>query len=131
MPNPPLLPYDETSDYSWTEIAFTSLTSGKLAGEVISRDGVVRSALRGPCPRCTDRLDDRQTHTAVTNLQPITRGPRPGGDASPENRPTYFAIDVTCNCESHHQDTPKGKTGCGVSFRVELKVRFDNSAETK
>ena len=65
---PPDEPYHESTDYSWTETAFDMLERHDLHGEVVSRDGIVRSRVWGPCPRCKHALDDRQTHTAVTNL---------------------------------------------------------------
>jgi hypothetical protein len=68
---PPDEPFQESTDYSWTEKAFDMLERGDLHGEVISRDGVVRSRVRGPCPRCLHGLDDRQTHTAVTSLMGV------------------------------------------------------------
>ena len=68
MTPPPDQPYQESTDYRWTETAFESLERDVLHGEVISRDGVTRSRVWGPCPRCDHSLDDRQTHTAVTNV---------------------------------------------------------------
>jgi hypothetical protein len=45
--------YQESTEYSWTEQAFEMLERSELRGEVvISRDGVVSSRVRGPCPRC-------------------------------------------------------------------------------
>ena len=67
----PDVPYQESVDYLWTEKAFGMLESGALHGEVVSRDGVIRSRVWGPCPRCQEcghEIDDRQTLTAVTNL---------------------------------------------------------------
>lgn len=77
-------PYQELVDYSWTEKAYDMLERGELHGEVISREGIVRSRVWGPCPRCGHELDDRQTHTAVTSIMGAVRlgrdgaWPRPG-----------------------------------------------------
>lgn len=122
------VPYEESFDYSWTEKAFGMLETGALHGEVISRDGVVRSRVWGPCPRCQEsrhELDDRQTLTAVTNLMGRdwrlgTRGhsQNEGGEAGP----VFVPVDVSCGCGKAHRGGPGGSTGCGVSFRVELPV---------
>ena len=124
---PPVEPYRESTDYSWTEMAFDMLERHDLHGEVVFRDGIVRSRVRGPCPRCRHALDDRQTHTAVTNLMGGDwRGPagadlsQPGaGDAGL----AFFPVDVSCACGGSHPGAPAGHVGCGVSFRVELPVQ--------
>ena len=124
----PDVPYEESFDYQWTEKAFGMLESGALHGEVVSRDGVVRSRVWGGCPRCQEcghELDDRQTLTAVTNLMGrewlTTRGQ--GQDSGGEAGPVFVAVDVSCGCGKNHADGPAGSTGCGVSFRVELPMR--------
>jgi len=117
-------PYHESTDFTWTEKAFGMLKRGELQGEVTSSRGIVRSRVWGPCPRCQHHLDDQQTLTAVTNL--------PGGQwrgrsadvsdqaADGQAEPTYCDVDVSCGCGDSHSGAPEGKTGCGVSFRVEL-----------
>src|SRR5215472_13382277 len=102
-------PYDERSDYSWTEIAFELLDAGTLRGEVTAKGDVAWSRVRGPCPRCKHGLDDEQTLTAITGLGPVTRGSR---NAVPD----YLAIDITCACAERHAGAPDGVPGCGVSF---------------
>ena len=126
-------PYHESTDYSWTETAFHMLEHDDLQGEVvISQDGVVRSRVWGPCPRCRHVLDDRQTHTAVTNLMggewrgPSVSGPGQPGDSDPG--PQYFPVDISCGCGDSHSGAPAGTTGCGVSFRVELAVQPGGSS---
>lgn len=119
--------YLESVDYAWTEKAFEMLEHDELQGEVISGDGIIRSRVSGPCPRCRHNLDDRQMHTAVTNLMGAERrglwGDRKaaGGDAAAE--PSFFPIDVSCDCTGNHPGAPAGKTGCGTSFRVELPLQ--------
>lgn len=122
------VPYEESFDYQWTEKAFAMLESGTLHGEVISREGVVRSKVWGSCPRCQEcghELDDRQTLTAVTNLMGrdwlTTRGQ--GKDSGAEASPVFVAVDVSCGCGKTHPGGPAGSTGCGVSFRVELPMQ--------
>jgi hypothetical protein len=122
------VPYEESFDYQWTEKAFGMLESGALHGEVVSRDGVVRSRVWGSCPRCQEcghELDDRQTLTAVTNLMGrdwlTTRGP--GSDSGGEASPVFVPVDVSCGCGKNHGGGPAGSTGCGVSFRVELPMQ--------
>ena len=122
------VPYEESVEYAWTEKAFGMLESGALRGEVVSRDGVARSRVWGPCPRCQEcghEIDDRQTLTAVTNLmgrewRAATRdhGQDDGGEAGP----VFVSVDVSCGCGKSHLGGPAGSTGCGVSFRVELPV---------
>ena len=120
-------PYQESTGYSWTEKAFAMLERGDLQGEAASRDGVVSSRLRGPCPRCRHVLDDRQTHTALAGLTggqsrwPGGAGPGQPGDS--EAGPAFFPVDVSCGCGDSHPGAPAGTAGCGVSFRVELPLR--------
>jgi hypothetical protein len=120
-------PYHESADYSWTEKAFEMLECNDLQGEVISRDGIVRSRVWGPCPRCRHILDDRQTHTAVTNLMGGEwRGPGgagPGQLGCGDTGLAFFPVEVSCGCGDSHSGSPVGTTGCGASFRVELPVQ--------
>jgi hypothetical protein len=124
---PPDQPYQESADYGWTANAFGLLERGELHGEVISRDGVTRSRVWGPCPRCDHALDDRQIHTAVTSLmsgewrtRSTARTSEPGSDGEDA---VYFPVDVSCGCGHGHPGSPAGKSGCGASFRVELPVQ--------
>jgi hypothetical protein len=41
----------------------------------------------------------------------------------------FFPVDVTCGCGDNHSGAPSGKTGCGVSFRVELPIRPAGSSD--
>jgi hypothetical protein len=122
---PPDEPYQESVDYSWTVKAFDMLECDDLHGEVVSYDEIIRSRVWGPCPRCGHTLDDHQTHTAVTNL--IERRGRGGGATGEHARevtgPAFFDVDVSCDCGNSHPGAPPGRTGCGVSFRVELPLR--------
>jgi hypothetical protein len=118
-------PYHESTDYSWTEKAFDMLERNDLQGEVVSHDGIVRSRVWGQCPRCPHTLDDRQTHTALANLMGgewhgrSAAGP---GQSGADTGLRFFPVDVSCGCGNRHFGAPAGKTGCGVSFRVELPV---------
>lgn len=120
-------PYQESTDYSWTEKAFGMLECGDLQGEAASRDGVVSSRVQGPCPRCRHALDDRQTHTALTGLMGWQqRGPDGAGPGQPgdsEAGLVFLPVDVSCGCGGSHPGTPAGTAGCGVSFRVELPLQ--------
>jgi len=121
-------PYQESTDYSWTEKAFEMLECNDLQGEVVvSRDGIVSSRVWGPCPRCRHALDDRRTHTAVTNLMGGEwRGPGGAGPGQPGSEDAglaFFPVDVSCGCGDGHAGAPAGTTGCGVSFRVELRLQ--------
>jgi hypothetical protein len=121
-------PYHESTDYSWTEKAFEMLERSDLQGQaLISPDGIVHSRVWGPCPQCQHVLDDRQTHTAVTNL--MGGEWRRLGDASPGQSVDadadlpFFPVDVSCGCGDSHSGAPPGTFGCGVSFRVELPLQ--------
>lgn len=123
-------PYQELVDYSWTEKAYDMLERGELHGEVISREGIVRSRVWGPCPRCGHELDDRQTHTAVTSIMGAVRLGRDGagrGQACDGETGSPFDVDVSCGCGDAHSGAPAGKTGCGVSFRAELPLQSAGS----
>lgn len=124
---PPDEPYQQSTDYTWTEKAFGMLERDDLQGEVVTRDGVVGSRVQGPCPRCGHALDDRQTHTAVTGLMGgQSRGPDgvgPGQRGDSDTGLMFFPVDVSCGCGDTHPDAPAGTTGCGVSFRVELPLQ--------
>jgi hypothetical protein len=102
-------PYQESTDYSWTEKAFAMLERGDLQGEAASRDGVVSSQVQGPCPRCRHALDDRQTHTALARP---ARGQRGRAGVLPRRR--------VVRLRRQPPGRAAGTTGCGVSFRVEL-----------
>jgi hypothetical protein len=130
------LDYEESTAPRWTNDAFEMLQKGELLGEVISSDGVIRSRVWGSCPRCKHFLDDRQTHTAVTNVfggalrgadtgVPDTRVPDTGvPDAGTEDDEfSYYQVDVSCGCQDVHAGGPGDRTGCGASFRVELEIQ--------
>ena len=117
-------PYHQSVDYSWTEKAFEMLERDELHGEVVSADEIVRSRVWGPCPRCRHTLDDRQTHTAITNLMGGERRQQgPAGPGGGDPGLVFFTVDVSCGCGDSHSGAPPGKTGCGVSFRVELPLQ--------
>jgi hypothetical protein len=118
-------PYSESEDFAWTVKAYNMMVSGELHAQVISRDDVVTSRVWGPCPRCGDTLDDRQTHTAVTDLIGTLR--RNHTLASGEAEERYFPVDVSCRCGRVHDGTPQEVTGCGISFRVELPVSISDA----
>jgi hypothetical protein len=130
MPVPLDEPYAESAASEFTDRAFESLRRGDLAGEVISSNGVVRSRVWGPCPRCEHDLDDRQTHTAVTNVLSREWRYTPGTRGADEDDATtglrFYQVDVTCGCTESHSGAPPGRTGCGASFRVELEVQADS-----
>jgi hypothetical protein len=121
------LAYEESVDMEWTKRAFKSLEDGDLTGEVISSGGIVRSQVQGKCPRCHHDLDDRQTHTAITNVfGGEWRGSAPPGSAEAAETGaglTYCEVDVSCGCAHPHEGAPAGRHGCGISFRVELEVQ--------
>ena len=126
-------PYRELVDYSWTDKAFEMIERDNLHGEVVSHDGVVTSRVWGPCPRCGHQLDDKQTHTAITNLMSGQWRTRAGvGTAQTGGEDAdsaFFPVDVSCGCGDSHLGAPPGTTGCGVSFRVELPMQFTSSSQ--
>lgn len=119
--------YRLTNDIQWTDKAFESLQEGgDMHGEVISRGGVVASRVWGPCPRCRHVLDDRQTLSGLPGLTGVG-GPRGDevsrGETAQAWKGRYAQVDVSCGCGDTHDGAPEGRTGCGVSFRVELPVQ--------
>jgi hypothetical protein len=104
-------PYEESADYSWTEKAFEMLEHDNLHGEVFSRGGIIRSRVWGLRPRCEHDLDDRQTHTAVTNLMGDPRGTRPEQPATGDSGPVFLQVDVSCGCGTSHPGAPGGQPG--------------------
>lgn len=120
-------PWERAADFEWTERAFEYLEQGKLSAEVRVRDGVISTRVWGNCPRCGGQLDDRQVHSAVTNVLGSSRGV----EAMPGPGPAVVPVDVTCGCGRVHDGAPEEKTGCGVSFRVEFEaVDLDASLPT-
>lgn len=124
-PEPGDWPYEMTSDFAWTEKAYQSLQAGgDMHGEVISRDDVLASRVWGRCPRCQHTIDDRQTLSALPGLIGVRGTGR--AEADQDESATawrYTTVNVTCGCGDAHQGAPEGRTGCGVSFRVELPIQ--------
>jgi hypothetical protein len=142
-PAPSSAPYQQTTEYRWTEAAYDLLIGGALHGRAVSREGVVDTHMWGFCPRCGHQLDDRQTHTAVTNLMAGERHDAWGSLTVAVGRLTgkptaatsqvpqvgvgdirLFPVDVTCGCEAIHPGAPGAAMGCGASFRVELPLDY-------
>lgn len=118
-------PYQELMGYEWTEKAYHMLERRELRGEAVSRDKIVRSRVRGPCPRCGHSLDDQQTHTAVISIMGTeTRGWPGRGRGGGDETGSPFEVDVSCGCGDKHSGAPEGTTGCGVSFRVALPLQL-------
>ncbi|MEV7094527.1 hypothetical protein AB0M80_17005 [Amycolatopsis sp. NPDC051045] len=63
-------------------------------------------------------MDDRQVHSAVTNVLGGSRGVK----TSSKPGPAVVPVDITCGCGRAHDGSPNEQTGCGVSFRVELEA---------
>ncbi|MFE0821460.1 hypothetical protein [Streptomyces sp. NPDC058847] len=134
QPQPPV-PYQQTSDYHWTEAAFRLLESGALTATVTARDNIASAVVDGVCPRCAHPFTDRRSLTAVTNGLGGTRADAPGGGgvglAEPAGVPEAVVLDVTCSCGVSHPTGEPGAadatalTGCGVSFRIELAPDHD------
>ncbi|CAM5324868.1 hypothetical protein GCM10010390_91080 [Streptomyces mordarskii] len=112
-------PWEERSAFHWTDRAYSLLEQGLLNADVQVVDGVLSTRVQGICPRCNGVLDDRQVHTAVTDLMVgVHRSTAVPGISGP----AVVTIDVTCGCGMAHGAAPEGRTGCGVSFRVELEA---------
>ncbi|MFF3957116.1 hypothetical protein ACFYY1_28425 [Streptomyces sp. NPDC001890] len=132
QPQPPI-PYEQTSDYHWTEVAFELLESGALAAVVMTSDNVSSAVVEGTCPRCAHHFTDRRPLTAVTSgIGGSRTGVQgAGGTGLVEPARTYghgdlVVLDVTCSCGTTHPaeaseaTEPNAVGGCGVSFRIEL-----------
>ncbi|MEU2717297.1 hypothetical protein [Streptomyces sp. NPDC007205] len=106
--------YLATTDFNWTERAFELLAAGRLTVADHAADGVSGVVVSGPCPRCDHHFVDRRSLDALTGLAGVSRN----GDSEPSD---IILVDVTCVCGTSHEGAPEGVTGCGVSFRIELK----------
>lgn len=128
----PSIPYEQTSEYRWTEAAFEMLESGALTARVMTSDNVSSAVVEGACPRCVHHFTDRRPLTAVTSG---IGGSRTGvhgtstGPVGPAGMYGYgvpVVLDVTCSCGVAHPAEASGAAdsnpvgGCGVSFRIEL-----------
>ena len=105
----------------WPSNKAAICTGRSFPGAAWSRRGV-----SGPCPRCRHFLDDRQTLSGLPGLIGVG-GPRGDevsrGEAAAHWTGRYAQVDVSCGCGDTHDGAPEGRTGCGVSFRVELPVQ--------
>jgi hypothetical protein len=119
------LPYEQSSDFQWTEAAFLLLEAGGLTARVMTSDNVRSAVIEGTCPRCKHHITDRRSLTAITTVIGDTRtsGSNPAGSMAD---PKPLVLDVTCSCGVLHP-TPDGAAapslgaaGCGTSFRIEL-----------
>ncbi|MEV0978347.1 hypothetical protein [Streptomyces sp. NPDC049915] len=106
--------YLPTTDFNWTERAFALYEQGRLTVTEHTADGVSGAVVSGPCPRCDHHFVDRRSLDALTGLAGVSRN----GEGEPSD---LILLDVTCGCGTPHEGAPEGATGCGVSFRIELK----------
>ncbi len=106
-------------DYQWTLKAFDAIQAGTLHRKIIRSGGkAVAAAVFGACPRCEDGL------SVSVPLSAVTKGPGVLGEDVPRPGATH-AVDVACGCDETHPRAPKGVTGCGIAFRVEVKEGRD------
>ncbi|MFD7496580.1 hypothetical protein ACFV8T_30060 [Streptomyces sp. NPDC059832] len=132
QPQPPI-PYEQTSDYRWTEVAFDLLESGALTALVMTNDNVSSAVVEGACPRCVHHFTDRRPLTAVTSgiggSRAGVQGTGGTGLVAPAGAYGYgdpVVLDVTCSCGAAHPAGASGAadstavSGCGASFRIEL-----------
>jgi hypothetical protein len=118
------MPYDNADTDEWTELAYDALMKGELHVELRKVKNVISSHVHGPCPRCIHKIDDEQTHSAVTSLLTTKRGVKAsnaGNGNSDDGR--YYAFFVTCCCGKTHPHAPTETTGCGASFTVEALLQ--------
>jgi sarcosine oxidase delta subunit len=125
----PDVEYLESCDLAWTEAAYEALIAGRLHGEVSLNESVLTSRVWGPCPRCGHEIDDRQTHTAVTDAHAVRRQDAPVVVAGDADKFVFVPVDVTCSCDSTTHGAPAHKKGCGASFRVELPLSASESRQ--
>ncbi|MFF2627027.1 hypothetical protein ACFVUN_14765 [Kitasatospora griseola] len=124
------IPYEQTSDYRWTEAAFELLESGALTARVMTNDNVSSAVVEGACPRCVHQFADRRALTVVTSgIGGSRSGAGMGGThlGEPGGTDGYqVVLDITCSCGVAHPIDASGAAGsnaaggCGVSFRIEL-----------
>ncbi len=108
--------YSPSAAFKWTEQAWQMLQNGTLHARLYDTDDVLSAHIWGPCPRCAHDIDERPTLTAV--LTDTTRSIWGEGGGQVVDSPV--PVDLRCNCREEHPGVPKGTSGCGVSFRVEL-----------
>jgi len=112
----------ETEDpfnYRWTEEAFDATKAGTLRRRLIIHDGTVLAArVDGECPRCRHPLSFSLSLTGV-----LSQGGVLGRETVMPN--STYRVDVPCGCAQTHPKAPGQATGCGIWFRVELKVGRD------
>lgn len=116
------LPFESKSpnDYKWTSLAYDMAVAGRLVVEIIDRRGVRTLEVEGPCPRCNESVDFSMTLDMVAGEQPGTLGnsQNPGSESD-----QFAAFTVTCQCSGNHPGRPDPlRRGCGINFRVEVKV---------
>lgn len=103
--------------YEWTDKAYDFLIAKRLDCHVHRRDGLQTSAVVGACPRCE--------HTFRFDSSPdaITTGGRTLGQGDPAPDPDdYVPVDVRCTCTGEHAGRQPGETGCGITFRIEVRA---------
>lgn len=113
---------DNPFDYEWTKQAFDAIKERKLRRRLIVHDGKVLAArVDGDCPRCDDPLSFSLSLVGV-----LSEGGVLGRDAALAG--TTYPVDMQCGCGLTHRGAPEDVTGCGIWFRVELKVGRDDKA---
>jgi hypothetical protein len=125
-PAPEPLAYLQTSAFEWTERAFELQEEGRLHVKVNVLADVLSTSVWGECPRCSHPLGDRQVHTALVNETPDSRG---GEQPTPADVPAVVVVDVTCGCDTRHDEAADDVVGCGASFRLELEARTELTDE--
>lgn len=111
---------DHPNTYEWTEKAFDMLLDGRLDGHVHRRNGLEAAAVIGACPRCghTFRFDTSQVAIGTGRHTLGSSGP-------PRNVPLdqdeFVPVDVSCTCAAEHPGRRTEETGCGITFRVEIR----------
>ncbi len=110
---------DDPYDYRWTEEAFDEIKAGRLRRRLIVHDGTVLAArVDGYCPRCQHPLSFSLPLAGV-----VAAGGVLGRETVTPG--TTYQVDVPCGCQQAHRNAPSHVTGCGIWFRVELKVGRD------
>lgn len=107
-------------NHQWTEDAFDAIKAGTLHRRLLTEDGKpVAAQVHGACPRCSHPL-----LFTLPLIGVLSDGGVLGRDVPAPG--TTYPVDVLCGCDYTHPGAPQGIKGCGIWFRVELKVGRDD-----
>jgi len=113
------LPYRETTDDSYTELAVQSFTVEELESGIL--------VLRGPCPRCRAQIEVPVVTSIFEGLRakghPLLRRPKAPRDYRGTPEGNGIIEPMMCTCEDEHPNRPRGRKGCGAYWTLRVMMR--------